>query len=78
MQRHPSVTVVEEDIALKRSDLATQDAPAHESEHQPQHVEWNLDRIDQHNNHLDGMYLPEGDGANVNIYVIGGYSALFC
>ena len=70
MQRHPSVTVVEEDIALKRSDLATQDAPAHESEHQPQHVEWNLDRIDQHNNHLDGMYLPEGDGANVNIYII--------
>ena len=68
MQRHPLVALVEEDIALKRS---TQDEAAQaDTSHASEHLEWNLDRLDQHHNRLDGIYLPEGDGANVNVYIV--------
>ena len=30
---------------------------------------WNLDRLDQHRNNLDGVYNPEGDGKGVDIYI---------
>ena len=62
------VDLVEEDIALKRS---TQDEAelAHTSD-SSQRLEWNLDRLDQHHNRLDGIYLPEGDGTNVNVYIV--------
>ena len=33
-------------------------------------IPWNLDRLDQHQNKLDGQYMPEGNGKNVKIYII--------
>ena len=64
MMKHPSLEVIEEDTALKLStvfsDLETQS---------PSEVPWNLDRIDQRSNNLDGHYEPEGDGSNASIYV---------
>ena len=34
-----------------------------------QNVLWNLDRLDQHTNVLDGVYHPEADGKGVEIYI---------
>ena len=34
------------------------------------HVIWNLDRLDQHNGNLDGQYIPEGQGKNVDVYIL--------
>ncbi|XP_070556935.1 uncharacterized protein [Ptychodera flava] len=34
-------------------------------------VQWNLDRIDQRKLPTDDKYLPEGDGAGVDVYCVG-------
>lgn len=61
LRKHPLVATVEEDTALRRS------AAYPESD---SGVIWNLDRLDQHENHLDGQYAPEGSGEGVDIYII--------
>ena len=33
-------------------------------------VQWNLDRLDQHSNSLDGKYNPSGDGTGIDIYIL--------
>ena len=33
-------------------------------------VQWNLDRLDQHSNSLDGKYEPSGDGTGIDIYIL--------
>ena len=33
-------------------------------------VQWNLDRLDQHSNSLDGEYNPSGDGTGIDIYIL--------
>ena len=59
---------IEQDIAFKRSQvfIAAEEEAIVESDDPP----WNLDRIDQHSSELDHVFAPEGDGSNVDIYVI--------
>lgn len=67
MAQHPTVAYIEEDVALRRSDIVTHaesDAFAADT------VPWNLDRLDQHMKVLDQSYNPEGDGKDVDIYII--------
>ena len=33
-------------------------------------VQWNLDRLDQHSNSLDGEYNPVSDGTGIDIYIL--------
>lgn len=63
MYKHPVVYSVEQDTALRHSALAS-------SEPTKATVEWNLDRIDQRQATLDGKYLPDGTGANVDICIV--------
>jgi subtilisin family serine protease len=67
MEKHPSVAYIEEDVALRRSDIEVHDENDAIVEGK---VPWNLDRLDQHEMALDNSYNPEGDGENVDIYVI--------
>lgn len=67
MAKHPSVLHIEEDVALRRSDVLTQ---VDEANTAANGVPWNLDRIDQRSNQLNQEYNPDGDGSNVDIYII--------
>lgn len=67
MSRHPGVAFIEEDTALKRSEVMTHEDQAAEGE---AHVPWNLDRLDQRAKALDNSFDPNGDGSNVDIYII--------
>ena len=69
MMKHPFLEVVEEDIAVKRASVPTSDEQVAETQHHHS-VPWNLDRLDQHENKLDGQYEPEGDGRLASIYII--------
>lgn len=42
----------------------------HLSDAGTEHVQWNLDRLDQHYNSLDGEYNPSGDGTGIDIYIL--------
>lgn len=67
MGKHPSVAHIEEDVALRRSDIVTHaesDVIAEDA------IPWNLDRLDQRERSLDQSYNPEGDGRDVDIYII--------
>ena len=69
MKKHPFLEVMEGDIALKRST-----GGAH-YDHGKRHAQgasipWNLDRVDQHDNNLDGQYNPEGTGKLASIYIV--------
>ena len=76
MGKHPFLEVMEEDVALKRSqgvkigvskrDTGYEDGAAKEQNAVP----WNLDRLDSHDRQLDGSYEPEGTGAKASIYII--------
>ena len=62
---------IEEDVALRRSEFSShQSAEDKDYAHAEGEIPWNLDRLDQHNNHLDGQYVPEGTGKNTKIYII--------
>ena len=67
MAKHPLLGHIEEDVALRRSDITT-----HEETEAiiTSSVPWNLDRLDQRSNILDQSYSPSGDGSNVDIYII--------
>ena len=65
LQKHPLLDTIEVDSAVRRHSLSYLVEP--ESQSAPT---WNLDRLDQHDKDLDGQYLPEGDGSNVDIYII--------
>ena len=71
LQRHPLVSHIEEDMAVRRSQVdiggSLSDSKMAESESKPT---WNLDRLDQQSVHLDGKYNPPGNGRNVDIYII--------
>ena len=67
MMKHPYLEVIEEDVALKRSSVY-EDKLAQVEHHAG--VPWNLDRLDQRSNILDGHYEPEGDGNIASIYII--------
>ena len=66
MAKHPSLAHIEQDMALRRSQVMTHEDDAVKSDAVP----WNLDRLDQHDRHLDNSYNPTGDGRDVNIYII--------
>lgn len=71
--KHPFLEVIEEDVALKRSHgthstYYTDEAA--NTQYSPNEVMWNLDRLDQRDDHLDGEYKPEGTGALASIYII--------
>lgn len=62
---------MEQDKAFKRrSNIQSEDDEAYTMEYGSGHLPWNLDRLDQHNAHLDGLYNPEGDGRGVDVYVL--------
>ena len=66
--KHPLLLHVEEDTALRRSQvLVHEDGVSTEEDNR---VPWNLDRLDQHVKKLDNQYNPAGDGKNVDIHVI--------
>ena len=58
---------IEEDVALRRSDITTH---AENDAFTEDAVMWNLDRLDQREKSLDQSYHPEGDGKDVDIYII--------
>ncbi len=75
MHRHPLVQHIEEDVALRRSEyymyqpVSKQDEQDAVSDQGSSHIRWNLDRLDQRANRLDGQFNPEGTGENVDIYI---------
>lgn len=66
IKKHPFLEVLEEDIALRRASYPVND----EVKIQESSIPWNLDRIDQRSNNLDGHFLPEGQGEMASIYII--------
>lgn len=66
MAQHPAVEFIEEDTALKRSEVMIHEDEAIAADATP----WNLDRLDQRTQALDNQYDPSGDGNNVDIYII--------
>ena len=72
MNKHPLIAHVEEDVALRRSEFTYHQAASEEkfANAENDQIPWNLDRLDQHSNKLDGKYDPEGNGKNVKIYII--------
>jgi serine protease len=71
MMKHPFLEVIEQDVALKRSgsDIQYSD-DLEQADVGTSHIQWNLDRLDQHDNDLDGQYKPEGTGEMSSIYII--------
>ena len=70
LQRHPLIAHIEEDMALRRSQVNVGGDKEAETVAAQSPVPWNLDRLDQHTNKLDAQYIPEGTGKNVDIYII--------
>ena len=68
--KYPYLEVIEEDVAVKRSTRQLSRADYEAAEQRLSEVQWNLDRIDQRNNHLDGVFKPEGTGELASIYII--------
>lgn len=67
MYKHPTVSHIEEDLALRRSDVMVNE----ESDvFAANTVPWNLDRLDQRELSLDQNYDPSGDGRDVDVYII--------
>lgn len=64
------VAHIEEDVALRRSEFTYHEAAEEQINAKSDKIPWNLDRLDQHPNKLDGQYNPEGNGKNVKIYII--------
>ena len=69
MRKHPYLEVLEMDTALKRG-TASSFFVHNEARAQESAVPWNLDRLDQRDNNLDGRFLPEGLGEKASIYII--------
>ena len=63
MQEHPLLDFIEQDQVIQISNADIPDGAT-------AHVQWNLDRLDQHSNSLDGAYNPTGDGTGVDIYIL--------
>lgn len=66
MAKHPSLAHIEEDTALRRSEVMIHEDEAAATNAVP----WNLDRLDQRTNVLDQSFDPSGDGSNVDVYII--------
>ena len=63
MRIHPLVEFIEEDQVIHKGNH-DQDIPNAAT------TQWNLDRLDQHANSLDGEYNPTGDGTGIDIYIL--------
>ncbi len=71
LQRHPLVAHIEADMAVRRSQVKVPvETKVNIASTTKPPVTWNLDRLDQHDNKLDGVYNPEGTGKNVDLYII--------
>ena len=72
MTKHPMVAHIEEDVALRRSEFTYGQAAEEQkfANAENDKIPWNLDRLDQHQNKLDGQFNPEGTGQNTKIYII--------
>ena len=73
MIKHPFLELIEEDVAVKRSTRPYSAANSQEEaadEQGSSKVTWNLDRIDQRNNRLNGEFKAEGAGEKASIYII--------
>ncbi len=72
LQRHPLVVHIEEDTAVRRSEvnIGSKTNTADTAESESTKINWSLDRLDQRDAQLDGMYTPPGRGKNVDIYII--------
>ncbi len=66
MAKHPALAHIEEDTALRRSQVTIHEDEAVKTDAVP----WNLDRLDQRERNLDHSFDPSGDGQDVDIYVI--------
>ena len=67
MDKHPLISHIEVDTALKRSAAIVHDSSASYTSSQ---IPWNLVRITTHQNKLNNQFHPDGNGEKVNIYVI--------
>ena len=76
---HPLLELIEQDTAVKRREpsnsrrdtvSAQLEETAYKEDVSSGHVIWNLDRLDQHHNTLDGRYIPESNGENVDVYIL--------
>ena len=72
IMKHPYLEVLEGDVAMKRSTQPHLDISQDYAEVQRsrEKVTWNLDRLDERINHLNGKYNPEGTGKLASIYII--------
>lgn len=71
--------LIEQDTAIRRQEpsdsqhdtvSAQSDETTYDQDVSSRHVIWNLDRLDQHHNTLDGQYIPESNGENVDVYIL--------
>ena len=69
MAKHPLISHIEEDRALKRNAVLVHDSDDNLASTETS-VPWNLDRLDQHTNVLDQKFNPSGDGKDVDLYII--------
>jgi len=67
MAKHPLISHIEVDTALKRSAAIAHDSSTAYTE---DHIPWNLDRLTKRTNVLNNKFHPDGNGEHVNIYVI--------
>ena len=80
MKKHPQSYSIESDHVIKRNNhnsrykdldefLTAQDEDSDDVK-ASYGVEWNLDRIDQHDRELNGAYDPKGNGEGVDVYIL--------
>ncbi|XP_011410142.1 PREDICTED: proteinase T-like [Amphimedon queenslandica] len=79
LKKHPQSYSIESDLVIKRNnqesryeeldEFLTQQDEESTGAKTSSGVEWNLDRIDQHDG-LNGAYNPKGNGKGVDVYIL--------
>ena len=69
---HYNLEDVLDDVEIQNAPAAVNPATQthHHVKSNQKNAEWNLDRLDQRENKLDGMYLPKSNGKGVDVYVL--------